>query len=438
MKLTKKLTSRILEAAIFAEGKPISAEKLRKILPRDQRPPLGEIRGILEDLTKHYQNRGVQLVEVASGYRFQVAEDVSEHLVEQQEEKPMRMSKAFMETLALVAYRQPITRGEIEDIRGVAVSSNIIRSLLELEWIREVGHKDVPGKPALFATTKKFLDFFNLKALGELPPLAQLQELSETRMQEEFEQLNLQLEQSMTDEEQQRDQAKRAALLATLSPEFIGPLQPGHKEAVEQELMQAEEEDDAPSVLDEPLPEAGELTLTDEQDELEDTEDAIMMEGELDEQAQSNSKQLEQAGESETDFEAEFEAEFESEFETEAKIHTDPETEFAPEAEAEAEQAILSDEIDEQVDFSEEEFSEDEFSESSASVIDLALRKMREDMNSQKVDSLSSIQSEEADETQLFVEQTPKNHKPLEGFTDIVMTSKDPNDEDDEVAGEDV
>lgn len=219
MKLTKKHISKLFEGALFIEGKPMSAQKLRKLLPRDQRPPLGEVREILTQLQKVYQNKGVQLVEVASGFRFQACEEVAGLLVEHQEVKPMRFSKAFMETLALVAYRQPITRGEIEDIRGVAVSTNIIKSLLELEWIREVGHKDVPGKPALFATTRKFLDFFNLKTLEDLPPLAELEELSETRMSEEYQMLDQQI----------NSEWDRARVLNEESMNLMGPFLPGQE-----------------------------------------------------------------------------------------------------------------------------------------------------------------------------------------------------------------
>ncbi|HET9843069.1 MAG TPA: SMC-Scp complex subunit ScpB [Gammaproteobacteria bacterium] len=182
----KNDTLTIIEGLLFAEGKPLSIEKLRALLPEEHRLSVGEIRQLIEELKKLYENRGIELVEVASGYRFQIAPNVAQWLITQREEKPLRLSKAFMETLALIAYRQPITRGEIEEIRGVVVNTNIIKNLLELEWIREVGYKDVPGKPALLATTKKFLDFFNMKSLQELPPLAELQDLTELRLQEDL------------------------------------------------------------------------------------------------------------------------------------------------------------------------------------------------------------------------------------------------------------
>ncbi len=124
-----------------------------------------------------YQNRGVELVEVSSGFRFQVAQSVAPWVARLWEEKPQKYSRALLETLALVAYRQPITRGEIEDIRGVSVSSQIIRTLVEREWIRVIGHRDVPGKPAMYATTRQFLDYFGLKKLDELPSLSEIREL---------------------------------------------------------------------------------------------------------------------------------------------------------------------------------------------------------------------------------------------------------------------
>ncbi len=224
MKVAKKLSLNIIEAALFTQNKPMSIEKIRKLLPNDARPALGEVRELVEELQKRYQKRGVELVEVASGFRFQVAQEVTEFLVETQEEKPLRLTKAFLETLALVAYRQPITRGEIEDIRGVAVSSNIIKGLLELEWIREVGHKDVPGKPALFATTKHFLDYFNLKSLEDLPPLAELEILSETRLKEEFDHLNDKLKEELGSPEALMEAQKEQSM--QLSPDFVGPVLP--------------------------------------------------------------------------------------------------------------------------------------------------------------------------------------------------------------------
>jgi len=167
---------RIVEGVLFAASLPLSVDAIIKYFPEEERPKADAVRKALVQLRAHYEERGIKLVEVASGYRFQVADEVTPYIAQSLEEKPARFSRALLETLALIAYRQPITRGEIEDIRGVVVSTNIIKTLDELNWIRVVGHKEVPGKPALFATTKSFLDYFGLKSLEDLPPLAELQE----------------------------------------------------------------------------------------------------------------------------------------------------------------------------------------------------------------------------------------------------------------------
>lgn len=165
-----------VEALVFSSAVPIPAEKIVKQL-EDIKPLIGEVRACLGTLQKDYENRGVHLVEVATGWRFQVALECAPTIVKTLEEKPTRLSRALLETLALIAYRQPITRGEIESIRGVVVSSHMVRTLLEHEWVRVVGHKDVPGRPALFATTKTFLDDMGLSKLEELPPLSELKAL---------------------------------------------------------------------------------------------------------------------------------------------------------------------------------------------------------------------------------------------------------------------
>lgn len=165
---------KIIEAALFASPEPLPADKLSQLFPEDNRPSLGEIRGFIAMLQDFYQERGVELVEVASGYRFQVRNHYAEFIQRLEERKPAKYTRAFLETLALIAYRQPVTRGEIEDVRGVAVNPAIIKTLLEREWIKIAGYRDVPGKPALFATTKIFLDYFNLKNVSDLPPLSEL------------------------------------------------------------------------------------------------------------------------------------------------------------------------------------------------------------------------------------------------------------------------
>lgn len=168
----------ILEAALFAADQPMTVAQL-KALWDEPVPADVDIKQAIHALMQEYETRGVILKEVASGYRFQVATHVAPAVARLWEEKPTKYSRALLETLALIAYRQPITRGEIEDIRGVSVSSHIVRTLLERGWIHSVGHKDVPGRPAMYATTRQFLDYFNLANLDQLPTLAEVKELAE-------------------------------------------------------------------------------------------------------------------------------------------------------------------------------------------------------------------------------------------------------------------
>ena len=167
----------LLEAFLLASGKPQSLERLFELFEEGERPEPPVFKKALELLRKSCDGRSFELKEVASGYRLQIRDTFSPWVGRLWEERPQRYSRAMLETMALIAYRQPITRGEIEDVRGVAVNSHIVKTLLEREWIRVVGYREVPGRPAMFATTKAFLDHFNLKNLDDLPPLAQLREL---------------------------------------------------------------------------------------------------------------------------------------------------------------------------------------------------------------------------------------------------------------------
>jgi len=177
----------ILEAALLASGRPLSFDTLMALFEDGERPERDAVRDALSALMEDYRDRGVELREVASGYRIQVRPDYQRWVSRLWEERAPHYSRALMETLALVAYRQPVTRGEIEAVRGVSVSTNIIRTLRERDWIQVVGHRDVPGKPALYATTRQFLDYFNLKSLDNLPSLAELRDIDQIEAELNFE-----------------------------------------------------------------------------------------------------------------------------------------------------------------------------------------------------------------------------------------------------------
>jgi len=190
--MDQTLINRIVEAALLAANQPLSVVQLKGLfsngeLPLDEPAPEGSVEQALATLAGACADRGVELVELASGWRYQVKADVHAWVARLWAERQTKYTRATLETLALIAYRQPITRGEIEQVRGVAVNSNIIKALEEREWIRVVGHRDVPGKPELLATTKSFLDYFGLKRLEDLPPLSDLKEIGELEPQLAFE-----------------------------------------------------------------------------------------------------------------------------------------------------------------------------------------------------------------------------------------------------------
>ena len=172
-----------IESALLAAGRPLNIDQIKNLFDENGAPEKPQLREAISSLAEEYAERGIEIAEVASGFRLQVKANMAERLQKLWEDKPPRYSRALFETLALIAYRQPMTRGEIEEVRGVSVSSNIVRSLLEREWIRIVGHRDVPGRPALFGTTKLFLDYFGLKKLEDLPPLADLSDWESLRIQ---------------------------------------------------------------------------------------------------------------------------------------------------------------------------------------------------------------------------------------------------------------
>ena len=173
----------IIEAALLSASRPLSIEEIQRLFPTDQTPSKEDIKETLNEIEDLCAKRGVELKRVSSGYRMQVKQSLSAYIAKLWEEKPQRYSKATLETLALIAYRQPITRGEIEQIRGVSVGTQLIRGILERGWIKIVGQRDVPGRPSLYATTKEFLDYFGLQHLRELPSLPDLPDIDSLDME---------------------------------------------------------------------------------------------------------------------------------------------------------------------------------------------------------------------------------------------------------------
>ncbi len=175
--MQKEKLKPILEAILISADKPLSIEKLLGFFQSEDLVNRDDIKKSLDKLIERYTSNGFELVETASGYRFQTREEYKEWVTRHWDEKPAKYSRALLETLALIVYRQPITRAEIEDVRGVAVSSHIVKTLQERDWIRIVGHKEVPGRPSLLGTTRQFLDYFNLKSLDEMPTLSEVQDI---------------------------------------------------------------------------------------------------------------------------------------------------------------------------------------------------------------------------------------------------------------------
>ncbi len=178
----------IIEAALLVAGQPLTLDKMLFLFPEDSRPTREELQQVLDALSRDCEDHSFELKQIDRGYRFQTRVKYGEWIARLHEERPAKYSRALLETLAIIAYRQPVTRAEIEDIRGVAVSSEIIKTLMGREWVKQVGTRDVPGKPALYGTTRGFLEHFNLKSLDELPPLAELRDIDKIAAE-----LNLQL-----------------------------------------------------------------------------------------------------------------------------------------------------------------------------------------------------------------------------------------------------
>ena len=224
----------IIEGALLAAGRPLSIDHILTLFLDEDQPSRDEIRAALMSLQEDCAARSVELKEVSSGFRYQVKAELAEWIARLWEEKPAKYSRAVLETMALIAYRQPITRSEIEDVRGVSVSSHIVKSLLEREWIRVIGHRDVPGKPALYGTTKTFLDYFGLRGLSDLPPLAELRNIDSIEHEFDF-----------GDNEAARQDAEQAANDAETGEGAVQPVVIAQSEADEVEAsdgMMAENE----------------------------------------------------------------------------------------------------------------------------------------------------------------------------------------------------
>ncbi|MFJ7883232.1 SMC-Scp complex subunit ScpB [Pseudomonas sp. NPDC096917] len=244
----------LLEAFLLASGKPQSLERLFELFEEGERPEPPVFRKALELLRKSCEGRAFELKEVASGYRLQIREKFSPWVGRLWEERPQRYSRAMLETMALIAYRQPITRGEIEDVRGVAVNSHIVKTLLQREWIRVVGYRDVPGKPAMFATTKGFLDHFNLKNLDDLPPLAELRELEPDPILE-FDDAPVPAHlQALADESAEPEEPKDETSFRTLLVE-LDSMEEGLKTDFEDLLRDGAASDELQAATEEPEPE---------------------------------------------------------------------------------------------------------------------------------------------------------------------------------------
>jgi len=235
MNMTSLQLQNILEAALMVAGRPLTLQNMQKLFEESAGIDNQQLRETIKALRQKYESSGIELREVASGYQFQAKVDLSPWLSKLWEERPPRYSRALLETLALIAYRQPITRAEVEEIRGVSASSHIIKTLLEREWIKVLGFRDVPGKPAIYGTTKIFLDYFNLKNLEELPTLAELKDLESQEAK-----LQVQLELTPTEESSEEIAVSESTAIETtetqpeISEEILSPTDTPATETLEQ------------------------------------------------------------------------------------------------------------------------------------------------------------------------------------------------------------
>ncbi|WP_444998118.1 SMC-Scp complex subunit ScpB [Aliikangiella sp. IMCC44359] len=309
----------IIESALMSVGKPMSVEQMMKLFDDEEMPSASRVKDALELLQKDCEGRGIELKEIASGYRYQARQDYSSWISRLWEEKPAKYSRAYLETLALIAYRQPVTRAEIEEVRGVSVSSHIIKTMLEREWIRVVGHRDVPGRPSLYATTKQFLDYFNMKSLEELPTLAEIRDLDElspelelTEPEHELPSTNedsaeaREAEQNITESELKKSELEKSELKKSelekseLEESELEESELEESELEESELEESELEESElkESELEESELEKSELEESElEESELEESEleESELKESEL-EESELEESELEEAG----------------------------------------------------------------------------------------------------------------------------------------------
>jgi segregation and condensation protein B len=247
----------VIEGVLLVAGKPMSIDQLERIFEPDEAQPTRQVlREILGELQQETEGRALELKEVASGFRYQVRTNVAPWVGRLWEEKPPRYSRALLETLALVAYRQPITRAEIEDVRGVSVSSHIVKTLLEREWVRVVGHREVPGRPALYGTTRQFLDYFNLKNLDELPTLAELRDLDSLHPELELDNSDA-VDAAPGSDTESDSETELDAEAETQTEEVEAPAEAGttEDETASEEGVEAEapDEDEEPGAEEEPI-----------------------------------------------------------------------------------------------------------------------------------------------------------------------------------------
>lgn len=245
MSYDPQLLQRIVEGALLAAGEALSIDRIVSLFDEAERPEKQEVIDALASLREACATRGFELAEVASGWRFQVAADLAPWVNRLWEEKPQKYSRALLETLALIAYRQPITRSDIEEVRGVAVSSHIIKTLAEREWIKVVGHRDVPGRPSLYATTRQFLDYFGLKSLEELPTLGELKDIDSLNQDLELGDDELVEEREQIAAARDADEPATESLFASLEEDTAEPEHAGDTDDDDSAPEQAEFDKDA-------------------------------------------------------------------------------------------------------------------------------------------------------------------------------------------------